>query len=200
MKVVICLNGEKLKNYEFDKNDYIIACDGGYNYLKERSIVPDMVLGDFDSLGYIPKGALTFPCDKDYTDGELGLIKAIELGADFVDFICAGGFRDDQFFANVGLLEKAIKRGVFSKCVTNASEIYFVDESITINTKKETVVSVYPLETSVVKSSYGLKYKYDNTTVKRGDTLGISNVAIDDKIGITVSKGGVLVFVNKNLT
>lgn len=199
MKVVICLNGEQLKKFDFDKNDYIIACDGGYNHLMERNVTPDIVLGDFDSLGYIPENAITYSSDKDYTDGELGLLKAIDLGAKTVEFICAGGNREDQFFANVGLLEKAARNGVSAKCVTNASDIYFVDNSITINTKKETVVSVYPLETSVIKSSYGLKYKYNNTLINRGDTVGISNVAVDDTIGITVSKGAVLVFINRNL-
>ena len=39
--------------------DYVIAVDGGYARLQDAGVDPDMVLGDFDSLGYIPKGIRT---------------------------------------------------------------------------------------------------------------------------------------------
>ncbi len=199
MKVVISLNGEKLRNYKFDKNAYYIACDGGYEYLVENGIEPDFVLGDFDSLGFVPKGAQVFSSDKDYTDGELGLMKAISLKADFIEFINAGGGRDDQFFANIGLMEKAENIGVKSKAVTNAGEIYFVNDGITVETEIGAIISVYPLEKSRLISSCGLKYEYNNYEVNRGDTLAISNLSIDKVVSVKV-EGAVLLFVNKKAT
>lgn len=198
IKVVICLNGEKLENYDFSGADYIVACDGGYNYLRSFGIEPDFVLGDFDSLGYLPDGAIVYPCDKDYTDGELGLLKAKSLKADLVEFICAGGKRDDQFFANVGLLEKACKLGISATAVTNAGKIYFTDSDIEINVEIGQVVSVYPLSFTVVEKSEGLKYPYCDTKINRGDTLGISNVATSDKVKLSLKEGEILVFVNNN--
>lgn len=199
IKVVICLNGEKLKNYDFSDADYIIACDGGYSYLQSFGIDPDFVLGDFDSLGYFPDNAIVYPCDKDYTDGELGLLKAKSLQADTVEFICAGGKRDDQFFANVGLLEKAYKLGISATVVTNAGKIYFNDSDIEINVEIGQIISVYPLSTAIVEKSYGLKYPYCNTKICRGDTLGISNVATTNKVKLSIKEGEVLVFVNNSL-
>lgn len=199
IKVVICLNGEKLDNYDFCGADYIIACDGGYSHLQSFGITPDFVLGDFDSLGYLPDNAIVYPCDKDYTDGELGLLKAKSLNADVVEFICAGGKRDDQFFANVGLLEKAYKLGISATIVTNAGKIYFTDSDIEISVEIGQIISVYPLSTTIVEKSFGLKYPYCDTEICRGDTLGISNVATSKKVKLSLKKGEVLVFVNNSL-
>lgn len=199
MKTVISLNGEKLRNYKVDKSNYYIACDGGYEYLKENGIEPDFVLGDFDSLGFIPEGAEVFSSDKNYTDGELGLMKALSLNPDFIEFINVGGGRDDQFFANVGLLEKATKTGVKCKAITNAGDVYFVKDEISVNTGKGKIVSVYPLEKSVLLSSEGLKYPFNGFNVERGDTLGISNESVDDVIYIKI-RGAVLLFVNEKAT
>lgn len=197
MKVVICLNGEHLNNYEYDSGACYIACDGGFTFLKEKEISPDFVLGDFDSLGFVPENAIVFPRDKDYTDGELGLLKALELSPDFIEFICIGGKRDDQFFANVGLLEKATDLGLFAKAVTNAGDIYCVKDKISLKVSVSDVISIYPLENSVIQSSMGLKYPYEDTTLKRGDTLGISNEAVSDEITLKIKSGAVLLFVNK---
>ena len=199
MKVVISLNGEKLHKYDFDKNAYYIACDGGYEFLKDNGITPDYVLGDFDSLSFVPDGAEVFPTDKNYTDGELGLIKALELKADFIEFINVGGKRDDQFFANVGLLEKAESNGVRCKAVTNAGDIYFCNDEIELSVDEGSVISVCPLENSVLLKSSGLKYEFCDYSVKRGDTLGISNLSNDKRIYVKV-RGAVLVFVNKKAT
>lgn len=196
MKTVICLNGEKLNNYQFDKKDFYIACDGGLNYLKENDIAPNVILGDFDSLGYVPDNSITFSAAKDFTDGELGLLEAKKLNFDVVEFICAGGKRDDQFFANVGLLEKADKLGIKASIVTNAGKIYFVNNAIELNVPINSIISLYPLENTLVKSSLGLKYVYSNTSLCRGDTLGISNVATSEQVKIQIEHGAVLVFVN----
>lgn len=196
MKGVVCLNGEWLDRYDFESDSLIIACDAGYNYLKKRGIVPNIILGDFDSLGYVPEGALVYPCDKDYTDGELALIKCHELSVSDVDFICAGGKRDDQFFANIGLLGAAKSMGIRARTVTNAGVIYFLNDRATFDCPCGAVVSVYALENSVIKSSSGLKYVYDNTELKVGSSLGISNVALSDKFSLELSYGAVLVFIN----
>ena len=72
---------------EFDGNlkfkpdqgrDFIIAADAGYRHLQALGIPPDMLIGDFDSLGEVPKGVelLRFPVMKDDTD----LMLAVKYG------------------------------------------------------------------------------------------------------------------------
>ena len=55
-KFIIVANGE-FKNESINHSDFdlICACDGGYKYLEKLNIVPDIAIGDFDSLGYVPK-------------------------------------------------------------------------------------------------------------------------------------------------
>lgn len=197
MKGIIVLNGQEVEDYVFPEDCLIIACDGGYRFLEKRKVLPGVVLGDFDSLKSIPPGAKVFPIDKDFTDGELGLLEAKNLGLTEVEFVCAGGGRDDQFFANVGLLEKAINMGISARIITEAGEIYYCDRYFSRSNVKDRVVSIYPLEKSLVKRSLGLKYPCDGIILNRGDTLGISNFAVNESIELFIEKGAVLVFINK---
>ena len=63
--------------------EYIIACDRGYSYAKRSGIVPDLLLGDFDSYtGKLPEGAAVerLPREKDDTDTMHAIRRALELG------------------------------------------------------------------------------------------------------------------------
>ena len=63
--------------------EYIIACDRGYSYAKRSGIVPDLLLGDFDSYtGKLPEGAAVerLPREKDDTDTMHAVRRALELG------------------------------------------------------------------------------------------------------------------------
>ena len=62
--------GDYIGSYIPGNDDYIIAADDGFSHLIERNIRPDMVVGDFDSLGEIPNhpNVLRTPTQKDDTD------------------------------------------------------------------------------------------------------------------------------------
>ena len=55
--------------------DAVIAVDGGFASLEAAGCVPDLALGDFDSLGFVPEGVPVklFPAEKDASDMELAL-------------------------------------------------------------------------------------------------------------------------------
>ena len=57
-------------NFKKEENDFVIAADGGYKYLLEAGIIPDAIIGDFDSLGFLPEGnnVLKLNPVKDITD------------------------------------------------------------------------------------------------------------------------------------
>lgn len=197
MNNYIVLNGEKIENLQIKPEDFVICTDGAYNFLKNKKITPKVVLGDFDSLGYIPENSIVFPCDKDYTDGELALIKAKEIGLEKVIITCAGGLRDDHFLGNIALLEISNNLKIDACLETVYSYIYFVNDFIRLNTSADCIISVIALENSKIEYSKGLKYKYDNTELKTTSTLGISNVATSDFVEIKVGSGRVLVVKNK---
>ena len=78
-------------NLEKKPGDLLIAADGGYAYLEKAGFIPDLAIGDFDSLGAPPEAehVICFPPEKDYTDLDL----AIREGKRRPDFLYLWGFR-----------------------------------------------------------------------------------------------------------
>ena len=85
--------------------DAVIAVDGGFASLADVGCAPDLAIGDFDSLGYVPEGVevLVFPPEKDASDMELALGEAVARGADAVEVYGALGGRLDHTLANLQL-------------------------------------------------------------------------------------------------
>lgn len=197
MLCYVILNGEYLEELNIDKEAMTIIADGALKFCEKRLIRADKVVGDFDSYGAIPESADVYPVDKDWTDGEIALMEAEKFGADEVIFLCAGGLREDHFLGNLSLLQIASKKHIKAKAVTNYSEIYYVEDSISVNVEKHCYISIVALENSIIESSNGLKYEYKESKLDRASTLGISNVAKDNLVEIKLRKGAVYVFVNK---
>lgn len=74
--VIFCAAGFDGLLAPISQEDYVLAADGGLRHLQSLGLTPDGILGDFDSLGYVPTGARVFPVEKDDTD----LMLAIRLG------------------------------------------------------------------------------------------------------------------------
>ena len=95
-----------------EKEDYILAADGGLRHLEKAGLKPNGIIGDFDSLGYEPEGAEVFPVEKDDTDAMLAAKKGLELG--FQEFYFYGsldGPRLDHTIANFQTLQYLADRG-----------------------------------------------------------------------------------------
>ena len=118
-----------------EKNSYetVIACDSGMEFFHRNSLYPDLILGDFDStdrttVDYFKEQTEVrleqFPAQKDWTDTELAVRRALELRPDHLDLVGATGSRLDHVFANVGLLCQTIERGIDMQIVdeTDADE------------------------------------------------------------------------------
>ena len=95
-----------------EKDDYILAADGGLRHLEKLGLKPNGIIGDFDSLGFVPEGAEVFPVEKDDTDAMLAARKGLELG--FRNFLFYGsldGPRLDHTVANFQTLQFLADRG-----------------------------------------------------------------------------------------
>ena len=95
--------------------DLVLAADGGYRALYRLGTTPDLLLGDFDSLGDVPLPAnlpvLRFPVRKDDTDTGLALRYGLEHGFwDFALYGCAGG-RVDHLLANLQSMARVSRLG-----------------------------------------------------------------------------------------
>ena len=74
--VIFCAAGFDGLMNPIASEDFVIAADGGLNYTKALGLTPQAIIGDFDSLHYIPTGAEVYPVEKDDTDSML----AVKLG------------------------------------------------------------------------------------------------------------------------
>lgn len=97
--------------------DCIIAADKGLQFCYEQNLMPDYILGDYDSVDpkilawFKDRSAIpvtVFPAEKDDTDGALAFQKALEIGSDRIYFLGALGGRMDHAIANIHLLKTAL--------------------------------------------------------------------------------------------
>ncbi|MCQ2602447.1 MAG: thiamine diphosphokinase [Clostridia bacterium] len=196
MKVAIFLNNKIMccRNIVADK---VICADGGFNVCNMR---PDIIIGDCDSIINKPENAeyKVFEKRKNDTDGTLSIKCAVEdLHADEIVIYGVTGGRFDHALGNLTLLKLAASYGVKCKAEDNDLDIYFADKNLSFNAKIGDTISIIPYcESATVKYSKGLEYPLENLTLTNADTRGISNVASDETVSISVSNGSVFVFHN----
>ncbi|QSX06854.1 thiamine diphosphokinase [Sedimentibacter sp. zth1] len=208
MKAIIIANGTYLKkelfNKIYDKKDFIICADGGLNYIDNLNIIPNLIVGDFDSVNkdilhkYNNVETVKYKPEKDYTDTELAIEKAIEFGFKEILLVCATGTRLDHTMANVLLIEKYIKETISIRLIDNNNYIQPLVQNKTINICKNCFVSIIPLTDYIqIDSLEGFKYPLLDRTVNRGSTLCISNEIVSETAEIKISHGiGLLIISN----
>lgn len=188
---------------EFDRlacpiepEDYVIAADGGLQHTQALGIEPQEILGDFDSLGYIPQDARVFPVEKDDTDAMLAARRGLALG--FREFLYYGsldGKRLDHTVANYQTLQYLADHGArgylvgqdFLVTVVKEGRIFFPEGT-------EGLLSVFCLGADARGVSLrGLYYPLEGGTLTAGFPLGVSNHFTGAPAEISVEEGSLLV-------
>ncbi|MCD7904264.1 MAG: thiamine diphosphokinase [Clostridiales bacterium] len=204
---VICsgsINSYSLIKPCAEEADIVICCDGGLRHCDAMGISPHLLAGDFDSAEpelleeYKNKGIeiLTAPCEKDFTDCELGIREAIKRGADEITLLGCTGTRFDHTLANCHMLMLPLKAGIKARIIDEHNIIYLIDRALSLRVKRGQTVSLIPL-TNCVKgiNTRGLYYPLNNGTLSIGSSYGVSNKAAEEKIEITLSEGLLFVMV-----
>lgn len=181
---------------DLEEKDTIIAVDGGYTSLKSWEIDPHLAIGDFDSLGYVPKipNLLHLPREKDETDMEYALKFACELEHD--NFLLQGGLggRLDHSVANFHLLYQLAQQGKRGILMGEEQNITVIAHgSVVFPENMEGYVSVFPFS-SVAEGIFleNLLYEGENLSLQPGVPLGVSNEFLPGKSAkITVTHGAV---------
>ena len=193
--------------------EFIIAADRGLELLLECGAVPDLVVGDFDSLrgqtllkecrrrGVAVR---TFPAEKDYSDGEAAIYEACEMGSGEITMLGGCGGRLDHFLSNLMNLQIPLKKGIPAYLVDEQNTIFLADRPFQL-TREEAAgryVSLLPL-TDVVSglTLRGLKYPLTNHELVRWDaSLGVSNELIAKTAEISFSSGILIVVLSRDRT
>lgn len=172
----------------------VIAADGGLRHTQALGLQPDVILGDFDSLGYVPGDSRVFPVEKDDTDTMLAVKLALDRGCDFFVFYGAlDGPRLDHTVANfqtLGYLASHGARGVLigrDYIVTVLSE-----ETIAFPATSTGIVSLFCMGGSARVTIEGLQYPLDRGVLTPDFPLGVSNHFQGREARITVHDGQVL--------
>lgn len=197
-EVVILLNGEPYKG-DMIRGDYVICCDGAYSWAKGR-IGIDENLGDFDSLSEqpVPAPRFRYPAEKDETDGELAVDRAIGLKADRILFYGGGGGRADHFLGNLHLLLKAVRAGMQAAMRLNGCEIELCGAGEHgFSCRRGQTVSLVPFGGDAhIMEGRGLYYPVNGLWLRCGSTRGISNETTGDSFTLRIRSGFVLVVLN----
>lgn len=190
MRAVIICGGDVggyIKDY-VKKGDLVICADSGYDRAKKYGIIPDVVLGDMDSVagGDYPVDAIVYPTRKDFTDSELAVMYAIDHGYKSALLFGMIGTRMDHSLANLTLLQRFEEGAI----INANNEIYFVRNSITLAGKPGDTISIipYPGDAGGVTTK-GLDYPLFKGKIPAGTTLGISNVMTENECTITLEEG-----------
>ena len=187
----ICIN----KN----ENDLIIAADGGLKYCERDGIKPDIILGDFDSLGFVPESenVLVLPVEKDDTDTSFAVKYAMDRGYDsFVIFGGTGGKRADHTYANITLLAYISKNGCtgFLDC-GDYTITSITDSGISFPDYMKGDISVFSFDNlSKGVSETGLYYNFENTDVENCIVTGVSNSFTGKESSVSVEKGTLIIY------
>ena len=177
-------------------DDFIIAADGGLTHTEKLGITPDVILGDFDSLGFEPEGANVFPVEKDDTDAMLAVRRGLELGyKDFVLYGSLDGPRLDHTVANFQTLQFLADRGA-TGCLAGLTTLVTVvkDGAIRFPAGKKGTISVFCLGADAEGVTLdGLYYPLNKGKLTSGFPLGVSNHFTGKEARISVENGSVLV-------
>ena len=209
-----------LKHLKHNTYDTLIACDSGLSFFKTSGIIPNIVIGDFDSadkkdLNWIKEKAkdqnnnieiIELDSVKDDTDTGHGINLAIELGAKEIHLLGATGFRIDHLYANIDLLALAYKKSCKVIIYDKFNKIYLTDKNIEIENNRQygNFISFFPYTNSVTNLTLmGFKYPLINHNLekyynfKASEISCVSNEIIDDYGQISFNDGILLVMETK---
>ena len=193
--IVFCAAGFDSLAQPIAGDDYIVAADGGLQHLRALSLKPHAILGDFDSLGYVPTGAEVFPVEKDDTDAMLAVRHGLERG--YREFLIYGGLdgqRLDHTVANYQTLQFLADRGAKGYLVGRDYIVTVIkNESIRFGKTAEGILSLFCLGADAKGVSLqGLQYPLENGTLSSGFPLGVSNHFVGKAAEIRVEDGSLL--------
>lgn len=179
--------------------DYVIAVDGGFASLEAIDRKPDMALGDFDSLGYVPKGlrVAQFSSHKDKSDMELALDRARSMRYDEVYVYGGLGRRLDHTLANLHLFALYSEKGLFVTVVDEDTSVVFITgpDTFEMPAVEAGTVSVFSMnDRAEGVFERGLAYELDDAVLTNRTSLGLSNELIGEAVMIGVEKGTIAIF------
>jgi len=208
MKILIIANGT-IKDLDFHKNlvnksDLVVCADGGLNHCENLEIVPDYLIGDFDSVEENllqkykdnEKTKVIFDPDQDKTDLELAIELCHTLDPVEINIIGAIGSRMDHTLGNILCLDK-INKKIKAKIINENNVIELIYDVCELEGQKDDIVSIIPLNLVSGLTYSGLKWGVEDKQVDLG-WLGICNKLTSNKGSVKLNSGKVLIIKSRD--
>ena len=203
MHTLIFLNGdppsEEVISYFLKESNYIIAADGGANYLKSADLCPDVIIGDLDS---VKKETLSFfrervkiikIRDQNTTDFEKCLLYCVREKRKKVIVFGISGDRIDHTLNNFSILKRYYRK-LDIRLISGDFEMFFINKKITFPYRKKEIVSLLGMPKAVKINSKGLKYKLKDLDLEFGIKEGALNESTSSRVSIDFKSGNLLLF------
>ncbi|MCB0118069.1 MAG: thiamine diphosphokinase [Anaerolineales bacterium] len=201
-RIIIFANGN-LPNLEkaralIRSDDFILCADGGTRHALALGLIPDLIIGDMDSLpatfNLKPETFIRFPTDKNETDLELAIDHALTLKPDQILILAALGGRMDQTLANITLLSN-FQLATFDIRITDGvEEIFFCRDQAKVEGRSGDIVSLIPWQGEVTGIfTENLRWHLHHETLYPDKTRGISNEMTADVATVSITSGLLLI-------
>lgn len=176
----------------------IIAADGGANSAYKLGIIPNYIIGDFDSIKidvkeyFSDKSEIIMYDRQDDTDVEKSLIFAIEKGYETVYLLGGTGDRMDHSICNLGIVLKFYNR-IRIILLHGKTILHPYSKDVTLDTIPNETISLYAFDDKTIITSEGLKYPLKNATLRFGESESTSNIAAGNNINLKIKNGVIFV-------
>ena len=193
--IIFCAGGFDGLARPIEPGDLLIAADGGLRHLQTLGLKADLVLGDFDSLGYTPDDAAVFPVEKDDTDAMLAARQGLRLGCrEFLFYGAVEGPRLDHTVANFQTLQFLADHGANGYLVGQNSLVTVLKNgSLAFPAEAEGTISLFCLGSDAEGVTLeNLYYPLENGCLTAGFPLGVSNHFTGKCAAVTVKNGSLL--------
>jgi thiamine pyrophosphokinase len=198
-KCIIIANGDLPKRNHIkilmQKNyDTIICADGGANSAAKLNVIPDFIIGDFDSVTdetkkmFHNKSKFIQIKRQNDTDVEKCLKFAIKNKFSEAILLGATGDRLDHSICNLGIVLKFYDK-IKIKIVHQKSLLIPISGEVNFKTTKGETISLYGFDEKTFITSIGLKYKLKKESLPFGKKESTSNVAISDLVHLKIEDG-----------
>lgn len=211
MKVIIISGGKppskELIVSEMESDSVILCADSGADCLYSYDITPDYLIGDFDSINknvleyYKSKDTIIekFPIEKDYTDTQLALFKAIDLNASKIIFLGCTGSRLDHTLGNITLLLQCMEKRIDAYIVDDNNRVFITDKCLELSGSCGDKFSLLAYNIPVKDLCItGAKYELSNYYLDIGDPLTLSNEFVKEKVKIIFKSGKLLIMKSRD--
>ncbi|MFA5634265.1 MAG: thiamine diphosphokinase [Anaerovoracaceae bacterium] len=212
MSSLIMSNGEYGDDrwYGLQKTNFerVICTDGAAAKARALGILPDILVGDMDSIHeddllFMEQNRVKFyrhPPEKDFTDTFLALQVAEENHWNNITVWGGTGGRLDHTLANLFGVVSFVRRGMNLIFDEPDLTVHIIRDHLSIKGSTGDTVSVFPMGERVKDLTLtGFKYPLKNATLEPDYPIGISNIMFEEESNISIGSGILAVFHNRNL-